>query len=341
MIRIAIALSLAGCLFGWTALASVEPGLQEKVGVQEPPAKEVKQEVQKKSVKEPLPNGGDKKDGEVKGAVLIKVAPPMVKQAKPVAGVKVAAPAAFAVPVQWDANFAFQQVLPQVKGIHKAELHFMRMVCQPTREQFEKVAADSEPALRASAEKLAALNQNGMMIVRAGRGVPEGDDQLDLPRQIADAVSKSVRKVLSVEQANRYDKELAERLEASNRVVVRGFVIKMDRLLRLSSEQREAITKLLNSKWKYSASRARMLTLGGDQYFPSMPDSEINQILTEAQKQVWSRVLNKGNISFGVAIEAPVQVDFEEIWDEPAQKTVPPSKGPDGKRGGSEKKEQR
>ena len=48
-----------------------------------------------------------------------------------------------------------QQYGPQLRQLHKAELHFMRIVCQPTREQFGKIAADGEPAIKAAMKKFA------------------------------------------------------------------------------------------------------------------------------------------------------------------------------------------
>ena len=32
---------------------------------------------------------------------------------------------------------------PQFKQLHKSELHFMRIICQPTKEQFAKIEADT------------------------------------------------------------------------------------------------------------------------------------------------------------------------------------------------------
>jgi hypothetical protein len=70
-----------------------------------------------------------------------------------------------------------------------------------------------------------------------------------------------------------------------------------------------------------------------------MPDSEINPILTEAQRRVWFSV-QKGNISFGVQLEVPAQADFDEVWDEPVDKATPSGKA-DGKQSGPLKKERR
>jgi hypothetical protein len=370
MIRICIAFCLACCMVCLTALAGVGASGQEKKAVQEgPPVNADKQanpadkkETEKQPaekmtgvpriVKAPLPQANqdklalpdkaqaEKKAGDPKAAKAAVRAAPL--QPAPVVKAKAvprrAVPAQVMQPVALDANFFEQQFLPQFKSIHKAELHFMRVVCQPTRQQFEKVAADSEPALRALAKRFGSQNQNGMVIVNAGRAGLESEDQTDANRQITELVSKTVRSTLSTEQADRYDKEVAERMEAANRVVVRGFVTKMDRLLHLNTEQREAMLKLLSSKWKYSASRARLLTIG-EQYYPSMPDSEINPILSEAQRRVWSSV-QKGNISFGVQLEVPAQADFEEVWDEPVNKAAPSGKA-DGKQSGPQKKERR
>src|SRR5207249_727047 len=103
------------------------------------------------------------------------------------------------------------------------------------------------------------------------------------------------RKVLTFELANRYDKELAERMESSKHMVVLAFVAKMDKLLHLNADQRDKLVKLLNAKWKYSANRAQLLNIGS-QYFPVMPDTQINAILSEPQKHVWSGI-QRGNIS--------------------------------------------
>ena len=147
---------------------------------------------------------------------------------------------------------------------------------------------------------------------------------------VANVVAKSVRKVLSAEQADRYEKELNERWEATKQMVATGFVAKMDELLHLTAEQREKLTKILNAQWKYSATRARLLTLG-NQYFPAMPETEIAQILTEPQKRVWAGVGQKGIVNFGISLQNQMQPDIEEVWDEPGQKPASKDSNPASK----------
>src|SRR5262249_21833841 len=75
-----------------------------------------------------------------------------------------------------------QQWGPQFRQLHKTELHFMRVVCQPTRQQFDRIAVDSEPAMKATMRKLAQGMQRGRFI-----------DDFDPRTPITDAVAKSVR----------------------------------------------------------------------------------------------------------------------------------------------------
>jgi hypothetical protein len=314
MSRIACALSLIGCMVWLASTYAIEPDGQEKVIVQEAPAKAavkimaVPVQPAKMAVKE-------------KAAAVRQVAPPMAIFAQQ----------------GGDANF----LMPQFVRIQKTELHFMRMVCQPSRQQFEKIAADSLPALKAAAQKFAGANPNamgGVMIVQAGIG-RNNEDQSDPQKLVAEVVAKSVRKVLSAEQANRYDKELAERMEDSKHGDVLASVVKMDKLLQLTADQRDEFVKLLDAKWKYSANRLQLLNMG-DQWFPAMPNEEINQVLSELQKQVWSGLQNRNvNFAFGVAMDNQQQPDIEEVWDEPAQKSAPKGAEPADKANGTKNKE--
>ncbi len=340
MSRIAFALSLAGCMVWLTSTAAVEPASQEKVIVQDVPAKAVKQEDQGKAAKDKA--GAEKKAGEPKPvaampALLLRPAQ-KAKQGMAAPAIRIAVPLQ---PPQANGDFVLQQVLPQFQRVQKAELHFMRMVCQPTKQQFEKIAADGAPALKEAAQKFGRANPNGrndMMMVQAARAGQESEADSDQELLVANAVAKSVRKVLSAEQAERYEKELSERWEASKQMVATGFVVKMDEILHLTREQREKLTKLLDAQWKYSATRARLLAFG-NQYFPAMPEAEIERILTEPQKRVWAGVQRKGIVNFWISLQNQMQPDIEEVWDEPGQKPAPKEPNPANKTKGTDKKE--
>jgi hypothetical protein len=202
-----------------------------------------------------------------------------------------------------------QQWGPQFRQIHKAELHFMRLVCQPTKQQFEKIAAESQPALKSAIRKFGENMQHG----RAMRGTE--------PRAlITEALSKSVRTVLSPEQATRYQKELDQRAAAQKRVSLQNLTARVDGVLLLQTEQRVKLGRVLESKWSDSWNNTQMFMNGGE-YFPRMPDAEILPILTETQKAVWRKV--QKNVGFGFDVGGGgLQMD-EEVWDEPQPQKKP------------------
>src|SRR5207237_7771150 len=102
---------------------------------------------------------------------------------------------------------------------------------------------------------------------------------------------------LSQEQAARYQRELDQRAAARKRASVLGLVAHVDKALVLSAEQRDRLTKILETKWDPSWNDTQILMYGG-QYFPRMPETEVLALLTDTHKTVW-RGLQKGNISFG------------------------------------------
>src|SRR5437764_572502 len=53
-----------------------------------------------------------------------------------------------------------QQWGPQFRLLYRSELHFLRVVCQPARQQYERIAADGEAALKATM-RMCAVNSIG------------------------------------------------------------------------------------------------------------------------------------------------------------------------------------
>jgi hypothetical protein len=193
--------------------------------------------------------------------------------------------------------------------LYKRELHFMRMVCQPTKEQFQRIAADGEPALNSA---IATFISNSR---RSGQ-------QSDPRIMIAEAVAKSVQSTLSPKQAARYQKELDQRALARKRVWVLGLVRMLDEALVLTPEQREKLQKILEKNSKDSGNQMQMLMVGG-RHLPSMPEAEILPILNDKQRAIWQGI-PKGNINYGFNL-GPFLVDIgDEVWDEkkPPEKRV-------------------
>src|SRR5439155_18686092 len=101
----------------------------------------------------------------------------------------------------------------------------MRTVCQPTKQQYEKIAADGEPALKATMTKFAKTWRR-----------PGTDEQSDPRTPITDTLAQSVRATLSPEQAARYQQELEQRAASRKRVAVLNLVSKIDKVLVLTVE---------------------------------------------------------------------------------------------------------
>ena len=195
-----------------------------------------------------------------------------------------------------------QQFGAQFRQLHRTELHFMRLVCQPTKQQYEKIAADSEAALKATIRTFA-LNMHKPV------------DQSDPRAPIAEVLVKSVRTTLAPEQAARYQRELDQRAAARKRAALLSLVAKVDKVLILTAEQRVKLSEILENNWNDAWNHTQLLMLGS-QYFPAMPDSKILPILRDIQEDVW-RGISKGNIRFGFNLGNVQGIEIEEeVWDD-------------------------
>src|SRR5439155_99924 len=167
-----------------------------------------------------------------------------------------------------------QQWGPQFRLLYRSELHFLRVVCQPARQQYERIAADGEAAVKATM-RMCAVNSIG----------PAGG-ALDPRLRLANYLATSVQAVLSPEQAARYQQELNQRAAARKAALVLNLVAKIDKALLLSADQRVQLRAILQDNWHDSWNQTQFLTLTL-QYVPNLPDAKILPILTQTQKQVW------------------------------------------------------
>jgi hypothetical protein len=203
-----------------------------------------------------------------------------------------------------------QQYGPHFRQMHRMEMHFMRLVCEPTKQQYEKIAADTGASMKAALRKFA----------EAFRGGP--NDQYDPRAPITDAITAAVRANLSPDQAARYQKEIALRAEARKRLVVMNLVAMIDRAVILTPDQRTKLSEILANNWNESWNQTQLLINGGT-YFPPMPDAKIYPVLTNAQWAVW-RGISKGNVRFGVNVVFAQAVEIEdEVWEEDRPRKAP------------------
>jgi hypothetical protein len=194
----------------------------------------------------------------------------------------------------------------QLRQVYRSELHLMRVVCQPTKEQYERISADGNAAFKAMTKKLAAGMRRGFVNESSDPRVP-----------ISEAISKSVRTTLAPAQAARYQKELDQRATARKRASIAGLVAHVDKVLVLTADQRDKLTKVLETKWNPNWNDTQILMYGG-QYFPRMPEAEVVALLTDTQKTIWHGI-QKGNINFGFQLNFIDGGGGEvEVWDDGA-----------------------
>jgi hypothetical protein len=211
------------------------------------------------------------------------------------------------------------QFSPYFRQLYKTELRFMRLATEPTKQQYEKIAAEGDPSIKVALREY----------VKRFNGGNGNINTFNPSRPMTDAISKAVNKLLSPEQAARYQKELDARITASKRMAVDNLVVMVDKTLNLSADQRLKLVDILLNNWNESWNQTQYF-LNEGRWFPAMPDAKISPILTESQRVIW-KATNKNNVQFGIGgggLRDGNDLD-EEMWPEDALKKdemLPPPK---------------
>jgi hypothetical protein len=294
----------AGVLFAVAALALLpyrEVPAADLMSVQDAP---------RKVAEVPEKKANDKKAADKKPASPTKAAQPAEKKAP--------APAKEAKPAPKkpdDPNEAFAQQFEgqfgkQFQHLYRSELHLLRVICKLTKPQYEKVAADGEPALKATKQKFLGYWRDQQQ----GKWDQSRKGQADPRETLSAELEKALQKTLTPEQAAAYKKERDLRNAAQRRAVVKTLIVMMDRQLVLSAEQRDKIHEVLTKNWNDSW-YTYVVRFGGN-YFPAMPDAKILPILNDDQKTIWNGI-GKANIFFGFyGLNMGNVGEFEETWDD-------------------------
>jgi hypothetical protein len=190
----------------------------------------------------------------------------------------------------------------------KTELHFIRIICQPTRQQYDAMATDGKLIRIKTIRKFALQMQKG------NRGIQSNDSNTRNP--IAEGLLLSAKRHLSADQAAIYERELIARKEAAQKVAILVTAGKLDRRLILDMSQRAQITKVLNENWNPSWGAPQMLMRGG-QFLPDIPDLKITPILTDTQKKVLKTTTQQSHVFWGFNVGRNQGIVLrDEEWDE-------------------------
>lgn len=194
--------------------------------------------------------------------------------------------------------------------IIKTELHFIRLVCQPTRQQYDALAADGK-LIRTKVLNKFAMVQQGM-----NRGIHSSSDN-DTRKPVAEGLLQSAKRHLSPDQVVKYESELAERNAAHQEVAILVTAAKLDEKLVLNTEQRSQVTEVLGENWHKSWGSVQTM-MYGSRYFPNIPDQKITPLLTSTQKKVL-RTFNQQNrvfFGFNVGMNQGIVIPDEKWEDE-------------------------
>ena len=199
---------------------------------------------------------------------------------------------------------------PHFDQIIKTELHFIRVVCQPTRQQYDALATDGK-LIRTKVLNKFAMIQQGMQ-----RGIRDTSDN-DTRKPVSEGLLESAKRHLSPDQVAKYDNELAERNTALKDVSILVTAAKLDEKLVLNTEQRSHVTRVLGENWNESWGSVQMM-MNGNRYFPNIPDQKIIPHLSATQKKVL-RTLNQRNrvfFGFNVGMNQGIVIPDEQWEDE-------------------------
>ena len=220
-----------------------------------------------------------------------------------------------------DAELQLEPYLAQYRPVVKTELSFANRVCKFTPEQRTAVIADAKTWLKEYATKQAKGQpaQNAGMWMQLG-GLARQDSS---PRRsLEDGVAEVVKKHISDEQQETYEKEFNERRAFHVATVVENLVAVIDEKLYLSEEQREKMTADLKENWDDSWGLQLHHFTHMSNYLPNMPADRVVKHLNKEQTARWNSIQK---VSFGNDLNQEQQwvggqaIDDIDLGEEPVQ----------------------
>lgn len=201
----------------------------------------------------------------------------------------------FAVqPANGNLDPQIQQWMQQYRPILRVEYLFVRMVCDPSKDQRKQIARAGERALKAAATEFAEW-QNGRRRAMVG-----GRIQNPEPRKIIqEGLAAAVKAHLNPAQAALYKEEAGNRLADERQAVILNLVAKLDQDLCLSADQRDKLRESLTAHWDDSWCQSLQMFMQENQYFPQIPDQFVSPFLNPVQKRVWDGIQKVQQNFFG------------------------------------------
>jgi hypothetical protein len=201
-----------------------------------------------------------------------------------------AAPVVFAAlqgPRRPDFNAILEDKRQNFRALLVSELRFCRSAGRLTNQQSERIALEAGVMVEEAACEAARL---GLKPAQRG-GIfrntdPKPPNPIKLVRSI---LAKLVGEIATPDQQRRYVAECKKRDAHRKEIAIHALVARLDRMLLLSSSQREQLLRLFESNWdeEWGVLNSDM---GDDEgTFPAIPDRLITPYLSVSQRMAWKR----------------------------------------------------
>ena len=186
-----------------------------------------------------------------------------------------------------------QQYMRQARPIVRAELIFVRKICELDMEHFRLINHDAEAAFKEAAKTFVQAQQQGRVRL-PGQGRPA--PAVDGLAMLHEGLSSVMKKDLTSEQFGHYQAEVEKRDANRKQSAVRFLVDAMDRDLYLSGQQRLKLTESLLAHWDHGWSMSLEYLLYGNQFYPQGIDAYVTPVLDATQKKIWQATQKLGGI---------------------------------------------
>jgi hypothetical protein len=186
-----------------------------------------------------------------------------------------------------------QQYMRQARPIVRAELIFVRRLCELDMEQFRRINHDVEAEFQDTAKRFVEAQQQGRARAAGKVQRTQAVDGLALLRE---GLASVMKKDLTDEQFVHYQVEVEKR-DAHRKQSAIGFLVDaIDRDLFLSDTQRLKLTESIRSHWEESWSLSLEYVLYGNQFYPLGIDAYVTPLLDASQQKIWQGTQKFGGI---------------------------------------------
>jgi hypothetical protein len=192
-----------------------------------------------------------------------------------------------------------QQFTQQGRPLVRAEILFVRKVCEPNIDQLRAINREATAVLKEVVTRMAE-DRGRIMVRQVGQPRAVHSQQADANKLLRDGLAAAVKKHLTAPQWTLYQAEVEKRNETQKKWAVHYLVDTLDRELCLSDEQRAMIAESLAAHWDDSWTFCLDYLLFGNQFFPAGIESYVSRPLNDNQKKVWQGAQRMGGFwAFG------------------------------------------